>query len=57
MWTSINYYLREILAVEIGCRSGQTFRKLWRKIKAWNSNRLFNRWILCLRQLHRAKEA
>lgn len=39
VWTAINHYLSGILAIEIGDRSGRTFRKLWRRIKAWNSNK------------------
>ncbi len=39
IWTAINHYLPGILAIEIGDRSGQTFARLWKRIKRWGSRR------------------
>ena len=41
IWTAINYNAPGILAMEIGDRSGNTFNKLWQRIKRWNSRRYF----------------
>lgn len=41
VWTAINHLKPGILAIEIGDRSGQTFNKLWQRIKLWNSRRYF----------------
>ena len=41
VWTAINHDLPGILAIQIGDRSGKTFEKLWKRIKAWNSRRYF----------------
>ena len=39
IWTAIDRHAPGILAMEIGARSGGTFEKLWRRIKAWDSRR------------------
>jgi len=39
LWTAIDHYAPGILAIEIGDRSGQTFEKLWQRIKTWKSRR------------------
>ena len=39
VWTAINHYASGILAIQIGDRSGQTFEKLWQRIKAWDSRK------------------
>lgn len=39
VWTAINHYLPGILAIEVGDRSGQTFKQLWIRIKTWESRR------------------
>ena len=39
VWMAVNHYLPGILAVQIGDRSGQTFEKLWKRIKTWNSRK------------------
>lgn len=39
VWTAINHYAPGILAIQVGARSGQTFEKLWRRIKAWKSRK------------------
>ncbi len=39
IWTAINHHAPGILAMEIGDRSGQTFDKLWQRIKIWNSRK------------------
>jgi len=39
LWTAINHYAPGILAIKIGDRSGQTFEKLWQRIKTWKSRR------------------
>ncbi len=39
VWTAINHYDPGILAIEIGYRSGQTFEKLWKRIRIWDSRR------------------
>ena len=39
IWTAINHYAPGILAVQVGDRSGQTFEKLWQRIKTWTSRK------------------
>jgi IS1 family transposase/transposase-like protein len=39
VWTAIDHYVSGILAIQIGDRSGQTFEKLWERIKLWESRR------------------
>lgn len=39
LWTAINHHAPGILAMEIGDRSGQTFAKLWQRIKNWGTRR------------------
>ncbi len=39
IWTAINHYQPGVLAIQIGDRSGQTFEKLWKRIKIWESRR------------------
>ncbi len=39
IWTAIDHHAPGILAMEIGDRSGGTFEKLWKRIKAWGSRR------------------
>ena len=39
IWTAINHIAPGILAMEIGDRSGNTFNKLWQRIKLWNSRK------------------
>ena len=39
VWTAIDHYTSGILAIQIGDRSGQTFEKLWQRIKKWESRR------------------
>ena len=39
IWTAINHFAPGILAMEIGDRSGQTFDKLWQRIKIWDSRK------------------
>jgi len=39
LWTAINHHAPGILAIEIGDRSGQTFEKLWQRIRTWESRR------------------
>jgi len=39
LWTAIDHLVPGILAIEIGDRSGQTFEKLWKRIKTWKSRR------------------
>ena len=39
IWTAIDHHASGILAMEIGDRSGQTFDKLWKRIKIWDSRR------------------
>ena len=41
IWTAIDHLSPGIIAIEIGDRSGQTFDKLWQRIKTWNSQRYF----------------
>ncbi len=39
IWTAIDHHAPGIIAMEIGDRSGGTFEKLWKRIKAWDSRR------------------
>ncbi|MBV8887612.1 MAG: IS1 family transposase [Chroococcidiopsidaceae cyanobacterium CP_BM_RX_35] len=39
LWTAINHHAPGILAIEIGDCSGQTFAKLWQRIRTWESRR------------------
>lgn len=39
VWTAINHYAPGILAMQIGDRSGETFIKLWNRIKNWTTRR------------------
>lgn len=41
IWTAINHLAPGIIAIEIGDRSGQTFDKLWQRIKIWDSRKYF----------------
>ena len=42
IWTAINHLAPGILAMEIGDRSGQTFARLWQRIKIWDSQKYFS---------------
>ena len=41
IWTGTDRIASGIIAMEIGDRSGQTFNKLWQRIKIWDSRRYF----------------
>lgn len=41
IWTGTDRLASGIIAMEIGDRSGQTFNKLWQRIKIWDSRRYF----------------
>lgn len=41
IWTGTDLLVPGIIAMEIGDRSGQTFNKLWQRIKIWDSRRYF----------------
>jgi len=42
IWTAINHLAPGILAMEIGDRSGQTFARLWQRIKTWDNRKYFS---------------
>ena len=45
IWTAINHLAPEIMAMEIGSRSGSTFNQLWQRIKIWDSRKYSSRSI------------
>ena len=39
IWTAVDRDAPGILSIQIGDRSGETFEKLWQRIKLWNTRR------------------